>query len=108
MQFLFIAQLIISIAGPIVTLVLKMLGFGFVTYTGINFGLDQVKDYILANSGGMAPQIVGILGLAKVDICMNIMLSAVATRALLAGVDKATDRKRNQIWNKPGETSIWA
>jgi len=108
MQYLFIAQLVISIAGPIVTALLKMIGFGFVTYTGINLGLEQVKDYIVSNAGGMAPQIVGVLGLAKVDICMNIMLSAIATRALLTGLDKATDRKRIHTWNKPGGTSIWA
>lgn len=108
MHYLFIAQVIISIVGPLVSAVLKMLGFGFVSYIGINFVLDQAKDYIFSQSGSIAPHIAGLLGLMKIDIAINIYLSAIATRAIMAGIDKATDRKRNQVWNKPGETSIWA
>ncbi len=34
MQFLFIVQMLVIILGPLVKMVLKMIGFGFVTYLG--------------------------------------------------------------------------
>jgi hypothetical protein len=36
------------------------------------------------------------------------MLSAVFTRFIIAGINKAQDRKRAQVWRKPGGTSIEA
>ncbi|MOA46299.1 hypothetical protein D3C78_1687940 [compost metagenome] len=47
-----------------------------------------------------------ILGLAKIDVAINMMLAAVVTRAVLSGLDKAADRKRKQVWNPPGRGYI--
>jgi len=37
---------------------------------------------------------------------VNLYFAAISTRFMLAGIDKATDRRRNQVWRKPGGTSI--
>lgn len=106
MQFLFIAQLIIMIIGPAVRLVLRMLGVGFVTYVGYNAVLDVAKSYITQNIGSTGVVIQQMLGLAKFDVVVNIFLSAITTRMILTGLDKAADLKRKQVWRAPGGTSI--
>ncbi len=56
--------------------------------------------------GDVGPVIQGVLGLAKFDVVVNLYFAAISTRFMLAGIDKATDRRRNQVWRKPGGTSI--
>ena len=106
MQFLFIVQMLVIIVGPLVKMVLKMIGFGFVTYVGFNLIIGQAQDYLFAQMGDVGPVIQGILGLAKFDVVVNIYFAAISTRFILVGIDKATDRRRNQVWHKPGGTSI--
>lgn len=106
MHYLFLAQLLIIIVGPLVKMALKMIGFGFVTYVGFNLIIGEAQDYVVSRMGDSGPIIQQILGLAKFDVCVNIFFSAIATRFILAGIDKATDRQRNQVWRKPGGTSI--
>ena len=102
MHFVWIVQLIILIIGPLIKMVLRMIGFGFVTYFGINLIIDQAKDYIISQVGQSGATILSILGLMKVDVCINIMLAAVTTRFILSGFNKATDSKRQRVWTKPG------
>lgn len=104
MHFVYIAQLLILIAGPIVKMVLRMIGFGFVTYIGITLIISQAKDYIIAQAGASAPTIVNILGIMKADVAINIMLAAVITRFILSGMDKATGKKSNSVWTPPGKS----
>lgn len=106
MHFLYITQLLILILGPLVKMVLKMIGFGFVTYVGFNLVIGEAQTYLFARMGDVGPVIQNILGLAKFDVVVNIFFAAISTRFILAGIDKATDRKRNQVWRKPGGTSI--
>lgn len=101
MHFLWVVQLIILIIGPIVSMALRMIGFGFVTYFGINLIIDQAKTYIMSEIGHAGGTILAILGLMKVDVCINIMLAAVSTRFILSGLNKATDKKRSSVWTKP-------
>lgn len=106
--FLWVAQFLWMIAGPLVMTVLRAIGFGFVTYFGFNALINAARDYMITNMGNPGVAIQQILGLAKIDIAINIMLSAVFTRFIIAGINKAQDRKRNQVWRKPGGTSIEA
>lgn len=108
MHFVYIAQLLIIILGPLVKMVLRILGFGFVTYVGFNLIIGEAQSYLFARMGEVGPIIQQILGLAKFDVVVNIYFAAISTRFLLAGIDKATDRRRNQVWRKPGGTSIEA
>ncbi|WP_213909837.1 DUF2523 domain-containing protein [Stutzerimonas nitrititolerans] len=108
MHFMFIAQLLVIIAGPLVKMVLRMLGWGFITYFGFNVIMQEAQDYLFGKMGDVGPIIQGILGLAKFDVVVNIYFAAISTRFILAGIDKATDRRRAQVWRKPGGTSIEA
>ena len=108
MHYLFLAQLLIMIVGPLVKMALRLIGFGFVSYVGFNMVIDQAKGYLESNMGRLGAEVSGILGLAGFDIIVNMYFAAIATRFILAGIDKAQDRKRNQVWRKPGGTSIEA
>ncbi|AVO55393.1 DUF2523 domain-containing protein [Ectopseudomonas mendocina] len=108
MHYLFLAQLLIIVVGPLVKMALKIIGFGFVTYVGFNLIIGEAQSYVIARMGESGPVIQQILGLAKFDVCVNIFFAAITTRFILAGIDKATDRQRNQVWRKPGGTSIEA
>ncbi|OKN68470.1 hypothetical protein AM433_006802 [Pseudomonas aeruginosa] len=46
MQYLYAAQLILMIVMPLVRMVLRFLGVGFVTYMGVNLLVDTAKDFI--------------------------------------------------------------
>ena len=86
MQFAVIFTFLTTILGPLVTKVLTSLGIGAVSYVGINLMLAQVKSYVISSFGGAGADTLALLGLAKVDVAINIVLSAVTARAVLAGM----------------------
>jgi uncharacterized membrane protein (DUF485 family) len=106
--WLWASRFLWMIAAPLVKTVLRAIGFGFITYFGFNALINAARDYMITNMGNSGIVIQQILGLAKIDIAINIMLSAVFTRFIIAGINKVQDRKRNQVWRKPGGTSIEA
>ncbi len=108
MQFVYAAQMIILMLMPLIQFVLKAIGIGFVTYAGSNLVISMAKDYLLANAGQMTMPLQQILGLAKLDVAVNIYFAAVTTRMVLSGLNKLQDRRRAQVWRAPGGTSIEA
>ncbi|WP_043311466.1 DUF2523 domain-containing protein [Pseudomonas sp. ML96] len=82
-----------AIVGPLVAKVLTSLGIGAVSYIGITVLLAGVKTYLIGEITGLPGEILAILGLAKVDVAVNIVLSAVAARAALSGVNLSTGKK---------------
>lgn len=92
MHFYYLAFLFVSIAAPIAKMVLRALGVGVVSYVGINVILGQAKDYIISSIGSASPAMQAIMGLAKLDIAINIYLAAVTTRLVLAGMDKVSGK----------------
>lgn len=87
-----ISVLITSVV-PLVKLVLKALGIGVVSYVGINLVLTEATDVIMVNILGLPVEVQQILGLLKVDVAINIVLSAIATKLTLNGINKLTDSK---------------
>ena len=57
---------------------------------GIGHLIDQVDGYVKTLFGAVPPQASAILGMAKLDVAINIILAAVIARLLLAGIDKVT------------------
>lgn len=90
MQFFAVFTFLSTILGPLVSKVLTALGLGAISYVGINLMLDQVKDYVISSFGGAAADTLLLLGLAKVDVAINIVLSAVTARAVYAGMSAAS------------------
>lgn len=90
MNFFYWAMLLQMIVAPIVKMILKMLGIGIVTYFGINMIISEAKDYVLSNMGNVGQSIQMVLGLAKIDVAINIYFAAITTRLILVGMDKVT------------------
>jgi hypothetical protein len=93
MHFYYLAVLAVMIVKPLVMMVLRVLGIGMVSYLGINFVIGEAKDYMLANMGNVAQSIQMILGLAKIDVALNMYFAAITTRLVLTGIDKLADRR---------------
>ena len=106
MQFVYAAQLAIMILMPLIQMVMKAIGIGFVTYVGSNLIIGQAKDYIISQAGNMGQILQQIMGLAKIDVAINIYFAAITTRMVLSGLNKMADRKRRQVWRAPGGGSI--
>lgn len=92
MHFYYLAMLFVTIAVPIVKMVIRALGVGVVTYYGINVILQQATDYIYSSMGNLSVALKMVMGLAKIDIAINIYLAAVTTRLVLAGMDKLSGK----------------
>ena len=93
MHFYYLAMLAVMIVKPLVMMVLRVLGIGMVSYLGINFVIGEAKDYMLANMGNVAQSIQLILGLAKIDVALNMYFAAIPTRMVLPGIDKLAARR---------------
>lgn len=88
-----LAGILVSVAGPILSRVLIGLGIGFVSYTGVDLIQTQVYDLFMSNAGALPASASQWLGILKVGTCLNILLSAMAIRAALAGVNSGAIKK---------------
>ncbi|MFI8382902.1 DUF2523 domain-containing protein [Pseudomonas sp. NPDC079086] len=79
-----------SIVSGLVFRALASLGFAYMSYVGIGRLIDTVDVYIKGLFGAVPPSVAAVLGMAKVDVAINIVIAAVIARLLLAGMDKVT------------------
>lgn len=84
---------LIQAAGSLVGRVLIALGVGFVTYTGIQATLTSMQGYVQGWLQAMPADVLGILGLMKIDVAVSIMFSAVAARLVLKGITSDTIKR---------------
>tara|TARA_R110000751_G_scaffold82220_3_gene165512 strand:- start:5199 stop:5498 length:300 start_codon:yes stop_codon:yes gene_type:complete len=96
-MFYYLALLFNIIVVPLVFKVLKALGIGAVSYIGINLVLEQAANYIQSQMGQTTLLMQQMLGMAKIDIAINIYLAAITTRAVLAGMNKISGRKKDFV-----------
>jgi len=94
MYYAFLGMMLLDIVGRLISTGLRYLSIGAVSYYGVNFVVGELKDYIISNFVSAPTLVLHILGLLKVDIAINIILSAVTTRMVLAGIDKVADGRR--------------
>lgn len=93
MHFAYIFTFLTTIAGPLVVRVLTSLGIGSISYVGINLMLEQIKGYVVSSFSGAGADALALLGLARVDVAINIVLSAVTARAVLSGMQSGAIKK---------------
>jgi hypothetical protein len=77
-----------SVALPIVRKVLVGLGFGTVTYLGLQAAFDQAQAAIQANFSGMIPQIAALVYLAGFNQAVGMVLAALSAKIGLIAVKK--------------------
>jgi len=96
---LFIGALLgglIQAAGHIVGRVLIALGIGYVSYQGIDTALAFIKAQALANLTALPANMVLLLGLMKIGVLLNILMSAVVARMTLNGLQSGAMKKMVQ------------
>lgn len=86
----FVAAFLGHIVSGLVFRGVAALGFAYVTYKGINILINSTKSYITGLFSGLPPEVAQILGLARIDVAINIIFAAIVARFVLAGMDKAT------------------
>lgn len=89
-MFPLVAAFLGSIVAGLAFRVLASLGFAYMTYVGVGMLIDSVESQLTALFSAIPPSAAAILGMAKVDVAINIVIAAVTTRALLSGMDKVT------------------
>lgn len=87
-----IATFLAFIIGPIVARILAALGMAVVTYTGVEYSLDQFEQYISAQWSGLPANVAGILAMAGFDSAITIMISAVISAYGMVMVNGAIKR----------------
>ncbi|MDR2239277.1 MAG: DUF2523 domain-containing protein [Zoogloeaceae bacterium] len=81
------------VISSIVGRVLIALGVTFITYAGLDFTIDHFKGIFLQASSALPGQVIGILGLLKIGTCFNILVSAMAARLVLDGIQSGSVTK---------------
>ena len=92
---LLVQVLVGGFAASIVQGIIKSLiavGIGFVVYQGIDIVLNSINANILVNLSGVSAQLQGMLGMLKVDKCLNVLTSAYACRLIIKGVVNGVSR----------------
>lgn len=84
---------LIQIAGTVAGRVLIGLGIGVVTYTGLSTSLDWLKSAALDQLDGLPSDLVGLMAYLKIGVCINIVTSAIAARAVIQGLTGDTLKK---------------
>lgn len=65
---------------------LTAMGIGWAMYQGLDVLIQQILTGIKVNLGALPPEMVGMLGVLKVDKCLNVIASAFMVRLVLKGV----------------------
>lgn len=77
---------LVQAAGTIVGKVLLSLGIGYATFSGVDVLLTWVSGQFMDGMSGLPVATVQIAGLLKIGVCVSMLLSAVSTRLVLAGL----------------------
>lgn len=84
---------LINITGSIVGRVFVALGFGVVSYTGVNSSLTWLRQQALTSISALPPEVIGMLSTMRVGHCISIVTSAIVARSIINGVQSDTVKK---------------
>lgn len=85
-----LAKFLAMVVSGLVFRALTSIGFAYVTYKGVGLLVDKTKTEIISLMSSLPPSVAAILGIAQIDVAINIMISAIGARLLLSGMDKLT------------------
>ena len=98
--FGFLSSLIPSLGGILSAVAVQVglsVGFGLITFTGMQILVDQAMLAMMNYLGGLPADVIQILGLMQFDTCLNIMFSAGVTLLSIKGMSKAGDFTRGRV-----------
>lgn len=98
-MWVFLFQFLMIVIVPLIWMALKAIGIGFVTYTGMNFLMDNAINMFYQRIGEMPQAMVQIFGILDIDVAFNIIVSAFAIRAAMNGVGSTSGTYKRMIWH---------
>ncbi|OJU91343.1 MAG: cobalt ABC transporter permease [Burkholderiales bacterium 66-5] len=81
-----IGGVLINLVGTLAGRVLIALGIGVVTYSGMDASMGWAKDAAISALGSLPADALSLIGYLKVGVCVNIITSAMAARAVINGL----------------------
>lgn len=103
MHFVYLFSLLGAVVGPLVKSALRILGIGVVSYVGTNIVITQAKNAILARFGALDSPVQQLLGLAQIDVAINIYFAAIITRLVISGLSNTDKIGRYKFLTGKGE-----
>lgn len=82
-----------NIAGALAGRVLIALGFGVVTYTGVNASLTWLKTQAQTAFAGLPAEALGMMATMKVGESISIIFSAILAKLVLSGLTGGTMKR---------------
>jgi hypothetical protein len=76
---------LVTCAASVVGRILMALGLGFVSYIGLNAGLDVFKNYFSSSIGNAGATLAGMAGVLQLDVVMSIFIAAGLARLVING-----------------------
>jgi len=98
--------IVVGLASGAMQIVLKVLfglGFGYLTFTGMDLLVTQNKDQIITLLSSYSPLAKDMIGVLKIGTCINIMFSAMTMRLTIWGLDAGVIR-RMQVIQSPASS----
>jgi hypothetical protein len=77
-------------AGTLVGRVLLSLGIGYVAYSGIDTLATAARDEFISRVQGQGAVVVQLASVLQVGTCVNILVSALLARFVVAGLTNGT------------------
>jgi hypothetical protein len=77
---------LVSICGTLVGRVLIGLGITYLSYTGIDAGINAAKAEFFSNATGLGGSVTGLMGILKIDVCVSMLCSALIGRLTFQGM----------------------
>lgn len=85
-----IAAWLAAVLPSLALRLLAALGFGVVTFGGLQAVGDTLRDYLIASWAGLPADVLGIVNLAGAGTALNIILSATMVRVTLTVLSSGT------------------
>lgn len=84
---------IIEVCGTLVGRVLIALGISYLSYKGLDAMVAAAKAEFFSSLGGLGGTTLGIMGVMKIDVAVNMLCSALVGRLTLAGMSSGVLKK---------------
>lgn len=78
---------LLALVPALVAKIILALGVGVVSYTGMSALLNNLQSAVMNNAGSVSADVAAYLGLAGVDTCISMMMSALSIRLTLLTVN---------------------
>lgn len=77
---------LVRAVGPITAQVMLSLGFTFLSFTGIDLAINEMKDAAMSAINGQGQLFIQFIGVFQIGTAINMIASAYIGRTVLQGV----------------------